>query len=91
MISITKLLTDGSNYGDSLRYNDHAALSKDGVSCEKGPVVVWNCTKSCNLKCVHCYAQAGMERSDNEMTYRQGISFIDMLADFNVPVHTCPR
>ena len=86
MISITKLLTDGSNYGDSLRYNDHAALSKDGVSCEKGPVVVWNCTKSCNLKCVHCYAQAGMERSDNEMTYRQGISFIDMLADFNVPV-----
>ena len=27
-------------------------------SADKKPVVVWNVTKQCNLKCVHCYAKA---------------------------------
>ena len=86
MISITKLLTDESNFGDSLRYNRSAACAKDGVSAEAGPVVVWNCTKTCNLKCVHCYAQADMQRRENEMTHEQALRFIDSLADFKVPV-----
>jgi sulfatase maturation enzyme AslB (radical SAM superfamily) len=25
---------------------------------DKKPVVVWNMTKACNLKCQHCYAHA---------------------------------
>ena len=86
MISITKLLTDESNFGDSLRYNRSAAYAKDGVSADAGPVVVWNCTKTCNLKCVHCYAQADMKRRENEMTHEAALRFIDSLADFKVPV-----
>ena len=38
MISITKLLYDSHNYGDSLRYVEGAALAKYGVTKDKGPV-----------------------------------------------------
>ena len=58
MISITKLLCDSKNYGDNLRYVEGASTEKYGVSPGRGPVVAWNCTKTCNLKCKHCYASA---------------------------------
>ena len=69
MISITKLLTDESNFGDSLRYNRSAAYAKDGVSADAGPVVVWNCTKNmqfkvCALLCSGRY-EAARERDDS--------------------------
>ena len=54
MISITKLLMDTPNYGDQLRYEPKAHECKNGVAPGRGPVVVWNCTKTCTLSCVHC-------------------------------------
>jgi MoaA/NifB/PqqE/SkfB family radical SAM enzyme len=36
-------------------------------------VVVWNVTRRCNLKCVHCYAQAKDQvHFDNELTTAEG-------------------
>lgn len=86
MISITKLLMDAPNYGDELRYTPKAHEAKNGVSEGRGPVVVWNCTKTCNLKCVHCYARSEAIKYQNELTHEEGLALIDQLAEFKVPV-----
>ncbi len=77
MISITRLLCGTEGPGDHLRYE---------VKTEPKPVVVWNCTRQCNLSCVHCYALANNHRSPEEMDTAAGEAFIQDLADFDVPV-----
>lgn len=85
MISITKLLCGSQNYGDSLRYVEGASSEKFGVSPGKGPVISWNCTKTCNLKCKHCYASSDNKRYNDELTLSDSKRFIDDLKTFNVP------
>ena len=53
---------------------------------DKKPVVVWNMTKVCNLRCVHCYAKAVLEQKEKEMSHEEGLALIDDLADFGAPV-----
>ncbi len=35
-----------------------ASLAPAPVSKDKKPVVVWNMTRRCNLKCIHCYSSS---------------------------------
>ena len=86
MISLTKLLLGKENYGDSLRYRTDSSQQFHGTSNGRGPVVVWNVTRSCNLKCVHCYSNAVNELNPNELSTEEAEEFIDDLSDFNVPV-----
>ena len=51
-------------------------------SADKKPVVVWNMTRQCNLKCVHCYAQAKVTPTENELTTAEGKTLIDDLSLF---------
>jgi 12,18-didecarboxysiroheme deacetylase len=55
-------------------------------SKDKRPVVVWNATQRCNLKCVHCYAHAKALANDNELSTREGKQLIDDLAGYGAPV-----
>ncbi|MBN2463066.1 MAG: radical SAM protein [Dehalococcoidia bacterium] len=81
MISISRLLCDAIGPGDSLRYgNGHKAI--DG----QPPIIVWNCTRKCNLHCVHCYSSAGEQDPAEVLTTEQAKSFISDLANFGVPV-----
>jgi len=82
MISISRLLCGTVSPGDVLRYRDPAVQAKR----EPGPVVVWNCTRRCNLQCIHCYAGSSSRADAPSMNTEQGMRFIDDLADFNVPV-----
>jgi len=84
MISISRLLCGAVSPGDSLRYPDSAQAHKDAA--EPGPVVVWNCTRQCNLHCIHCYAGAGSRAEAPSMNTKQGMQFIDDLVEFKVPV-----
>ncbi len=77
MISITRLLCDIAGPGDHLRYEKREIVR---------PVVVWNCTRQCNLSCIHCYASANNRKSKDEMDTAAGKAFISDLADFGVPV-----
>lgn len=83
MISISRLLCDGTSPGDSLRYREKPLNETQEVP---KPVVVWNCTRQCNLSCAHCYASAGNHKSPGEMDTPAGKTFIHDLADFGVPV-----
>lgn len=77
MISISRLLCDSAGPGDHLRYE-----KRD----DPRPVVVWNCTRRCNQRCMHCYASAGSQKSPGEMDNAAGKRFIDDLAAFGAPV-----
>lgn len=86
MISVTKLLFATDYYGDSLRYTKDAHKARHGVREGAGPVVVWNSTKTCNLKCRHCYMSSDAKKYQNELTTEEAKRFIDDLAAFKVPV-----
>jgi radical SAM protein with 4Fe4S-binding SPASM domain len=45
--------------------------------------VVWNITRACNLRCVHCYENAGL-RGQDELTTQEVLRGIDILADAGV-------
>ena len=45
--------------------------------------VVWNITRACNLKCLHCYENAGVKGPD-ELTTKEALHGIDILADAGV-------
>lgn len=86
MISVTKLLGGGASYfGDRLRYDQHSASQRTGTRPGWGPVVVWNATKTCNLECVHCYADAEIKRFAGELSTEEAERMIEDLASMNVP------
>ncbi len=89
MIGISKLYCDTVEPSDALRYGrDSSKLPSHLLqfSADKKPVVVWNITRKCNLKCVHCYAKSEEKNYDNELSLEQGKALIDDLADFKSPV-----
>jgi Fe-coproporphyrin III synthase len=89
MIGISKLYCATVEPSDALRYERHSGQMPSHLlqfSKDKKPVVVWNMTRRCNLKCVHCYAQSEDIDYDNELTREQSLAMIDDLADFGVPV-----
>jgi 12,18-didecarboxysiroheme deacetylase len=74
---------------DPLRYGrDSARLPSHLLqfSQDKKPVVVWNVTQRCNLRCRHCYAHAQNQAVSGELTFAEGITLLDDLAAFGVPV-----
>ena len=91
MIGISKLYCGAVEVSDVLRYGRRSAALPSHLlqfSADKKPVVVWNCTRACNLKCRHCYAGNGEEGSGtrNEMSGDEARTMIDDLASFGCPV-----
>ena len=90
MINISKLYCDEVTPGDWLRYGKKD--SGDGLdkivpkkASERRPIVVWNITRACNLKCVHCYNDSGAGKSFNDITTEKAKAVLDDLAGFGVP------
>ena len=89
MIGISKLYCGTVEPSDALRYGRHSKNLPSHLlqfSEDKKPVVVWNMTQACNLKCVHCYAKAKARGGPDEMTTAEGKALIDDLAEFGSPV-----
>lgn len=89
MIGISKLYCGTVEPSDALRYGRHSANLPSHLlqfSKDKRPVVVWNVTRACNLKCVHCYAHATDDSSSDELSTAEGRQMIDDLAEYGVPV-----
>jgi 12,18-didecarboxysiroheme deacetylase len=89
MIGISKLYCGTVEPSDALRYGRKSSELPSHLlqfSKDKRPVVVWNITRRCNLKCIHCYAQAKDQSFDNELTTEEGKNLIDDLSQYKVPV-----
>ncbi len=85
MIALTKMLTGRATVSKHLTYKGEG-IPKEfrEISQKPIPVVVWNSTLKCNLRCVHCYANAG--RRVNELTTKEAKEMIDDLASMKIPV-----
>lgn len=79
MISISKLYCGATEAFDHVRYGK-------SHSSDKRPVVVWNVTKACNLRCIHCYAKADNNPAPNELTTKEGFKLLEDLVKFGCPV-----
>jgi 12,18-didecarboxysiroheme deacetylase len=88
MIGISKLYCGAVEPSDVLRYKRRSKDLPSSMlqfSVDKKPVVVWNCTRTCNLKCEHCYAQSDEKKYD-QLSTEQAKAMIDDLAAFGCPV-----
>ncbi len=89
MIGISKLYCGTVEPSDALRYGRMSGKLPSHLlqfSSDKRPVVVWNMTQKCNLKCIHCYAKATAKAAKNELTTAEGRALLDDLAQFGSPV-----
>lgn len=89
MIGISKLYCGTVEPSDALRYGRKAKDLPSHLlqfSEDKKPIVVWNCTRKCNLHCVHCYSHSQWQDYENELTTAEGKKLIDDLAAFGAPV-----
>ena len=93
MIDVGKIYCGGSSTGDGLRYGTAAPRDSHGnaphqapaQASERRPIVVWSTTRTCNLRCVHCYTDSENKKYSDELTTAEGLRLIDELADFAIP------
>lgn len=89
MIGISKLYCGTVEAADPLRYGRRSAQLPSHLlqfSADKKPVVVWNCTQRCNLRCRHCYAACTSAGRADELTTDEARALIDDLGAFGCPV-----
>ena len=89
MINISKLYCDQLTPGDWLRYGIQGSQREGEIvpkkASERKPIIVWNITSRCNLKCVHCYNDSGANTKSNESTTPEAKAVLDDLAQYGVP------
>ncbi len=49
------------------------------------PVVIWNLTRRCNLRCRHCYTTSADVHFPGELSHEQAMGVLDDLAEFRIP------
>ena len=49
------------------------------------PVVIWNLTRRCNLRCRHCYTSSADVDFPGELTHAQALAVLDDLETFRIP------
>ncbi|MFA5240532.1 MAG: radical SAM protein [Phycisphaerae bacterium] len=77
MINISKLYCGLAGESDHLRYERRNTF---------GPVIVYNCTSRCNLKCLHCYSSSTSDRSTGELSTAEAKQLLHQIAEVNTPV-----
>jgi 12,18-didecarboxysiroheme deacetylase len=89
MIGISKLYCGAVEPGDVLRYRRESGILPSHLlqfSKDKKPVVVWNMTRRCNLRCIHCYSSSQDREYPGELTTPEAKAMIGDLAAFGAPV-----
>jgi MoaA/NifB/PqqE/SkfB family radical SAM enzyme len=89
MIGCTKLLCGTATVSDVIKYSGHEGQVPPQLlqfSDSNRPLVVWNVTNRCNLRCKHCYINAEDHDYDRELSTDEAKVFIKDLAQMKVPV-----
>jgi len=90
MIGFTKLLCGVATIGEALNYGrktDEAAPAHMlQFTTADRPLVAWNMTRRCNLRCLHCYLDSEDKDYAGELTTEQARDMIDDLAEMGCPV-----
>ncbi|WP_374703046.1 TIGR04053 family radical SAM/SPASM domain-containing protein [Neobacillus cucumis] len=63
----------------------HSAGKK--VDYDENPfIVIWEVTRACQLKCVHCRADAQLTPDPRELTHEEGMNLIDQIYEMDNPM-----
>ncbi len=73
-----------SQYMQQIR-NPTPVRHRRGTGGGVKPVVIWNLTRRCNLKCRHCYTSSADLDFPGELTHGQAMGVLDDLAAMRVP------
>jgi AdoMet-dependent heme synthase len=58
-----------------------------GRDFNKDPfIVIWELTRACQLKCLHCRAEAQYRRDPRELSFEEGKNLIDQIYEMNNPM-----
>ncbi len=49
-------------------------------------IVIWELTRACQLKCLHCRAEAQYRRDPRELSFEEGKALIDQIYEMNNPM-----
>ncbi len=49
-------------------------------------IVIWEVTRACELKCIHCRADAQTKPDSNQLNHEEGIKLIDEIYEINNPM-----
>jgi radical SAM protein with 4Fe4S-binding SPASM domain len=89
MINLTKLWTGVAQPADALRYGhgdgDGSADCMPAAARARKPITVWNITRTCNLRCVHCYSDSMAMQYPGELTWEQMKRVVADLAAYQIP------
>ena len=89
MIGCTKLLCGTATVSEDIKMRDadgKGPASMLQFSGTNRPLVVWNTTNRCNLRCKHCYISAEDRKYGNELTTEEAEAFITDLGEMRAPV-----
>ncbi len=88
MIGCTKLLCGTATVSEVIKYNKDGNLPPQLLqfSDKNRPLVVWNTTNRCNLRCKHCYIDAEDHDYKHELSTEEAKEFIRDLAQMGAPV-----
>ncbi len=89
MIGITKLVCGYATVANAMRQNLGEGEMTPRLlqfSTDARPLVVWNTTNRCNLRCLHCYINAEDHNYKNELSTEEAKRLIDDLAHMKIPV-----
>src|SRR4051812_42905466 len=64
---------------------EHQRMAVARSAASRRPIVVWNLTRTCNLKCVHCYTDSDAIKYPDELSTEKAKAVLDDLAAFKVP------
>ncbi len=88
MLSVTRLICGTPTAGDAVRYgavSGHPGALPSPGGPHHRPVVVWNVTRRCNLRCIHCYTASTDRPARDELTTAEARRVVSDLAAFKVP------
>ncbi|MCB1455568.1 MAG: heme d1 biosynthesis radical SAM protein NirJ [Nitratireductor sp.] len=64
---------------------DPTPVRRRGKPGSVKPVVIWNLTRRCNLRCRHCYTISADVDFPGELTHEQAMGVLDDLKEFGIP------
>jgi radical SAM protein with 4Fe4S-binding SPASM domain len=77
MLDVTRLLNERFDAAGHLRYGHQGERPRR-------PVVVWTLTQSCNLRCLHCYADAVTGKVPGELSFAEVSRILEQLSEVGV-------
>ncbi|MCH6264044.1 TIGR04053 family radical SAM/SPASM domain-containing protein [Neobacillus citreus] len=77
----------GFSKGHPQEMGHHPQGRGKSIDYDQNPfIVIWEVTRACQLKCVHCRADAQLTPDPRELTHEEGINLIDQIYKMDNPM-----